>query len=119
MCYSLLTMCKIVMRVMFVVLNNMYCIPTYAIWMILLSPLKRCHPKLYWRVEGVLFHWLLAMVSMWSWSAGYDSEYCLASILFMKINTYYNLLERMWSVYKGYFIIFSCRSYSTIYFCNL
>lgn len=40
--------------------------------MLLFSPLKRYYPDLYWRIEGTFFHWLLAMVSMWSWSAGYD-----------------------------------------------
>lgn len=40
--------------------------------MILLFPIKIYHPQLYWRIEGLFFHWLLAMVSMWTWSAGYD-----------------------------------------------
>jgi len=57
---------------MFVILNNVYCIPTYVVWMMIIFPLKRYHPDLYWKIEGHFFHWLLAMVSMWSWSAGYD-----------------------------------------------
>lgn len=73
-CCSLLKVCRSVLRIVFVLLNNIYCIPTYAVWMLLLQPLKRYNPDLYWRIEGVFFHWLLAMVSMWSWSAGYDSE---------------------------------------------
>jgi hypothetical protein len=60
---------------MFVILNNVYCIPTYVVWMVIIFPLKRYHPDLYWKIEGHFFHWLLAMVSMWSWSAGYDSKY--------------------------------------------
>jgi len=40
--------------------------------MMIIFPLKRYHPDLYWKIEGHFFHWLLAMVSMWSWSAGYD-----------------------------------------------
>jgi len=60
---------------MFVILNNVYCIPTYVVWMVMIFPLKRYHPDLYWKIEGHFFHWLLAMVSMWSWSAGYDSEF--------------------------------------------
>lgn len=64
--------CKCLLRIMFVIANNVYCIPTYVIWMITFFPLKRCSPELYWRIEGLFFHWLLAMVSMWSWSAGYD-----------------------------------------------
>lgn len=43
----------------------------------MLYPVKRCHPELYWRIEGLFFHWLLAMVAMWSWSAGYDSKYLI------------------------------------------
>lgn len=40
--------------------------------MMLLSPLRKINADFYWRIEGYFFHWLLAMVSMWSWSAGYD-----------------------------------------------
>ncbi|XP_014475232.1 PREDICTED: acyl-CoA:lysophosphatidylglycerol acyltransferase 1-like isoform X2 [Dinoponera quadriceps] len=40
--------------------------------MMLLFPVKVYQPQVYWRIEGLFFHWLLAMVSMWSWSAGYD-----------------------------------------------
>ncbi|XP_043283801.1 acyl-CoA:lysophosphatidylglycerol acyltransferase 1-like isoform X2 [Venturia canescens] len=60
------------MRTGFVLLNNVYCIPTYVIWMMLLFPVKLYQPQIYWRIEGLFFHWLLAMVSMWTWSAGYD-----------------------------------------------
>ncbi|KAK7791962.1 hypothetical protein R5R35_009259 [Gryllus longicercus] len=69
---SLGVACKCVLRTCFVILNNMYCIPTYVVWMVLIFPLRRYHPQLYWTIEGHFFHWLLAMVSMWSWSAGYD-----------------------------------------------
>ncbi|XP_026276936.1 acyl-CoA:lysophosphatidylglycerol acyltransferase 1 isoform X1 [Frankliniella occidentalis] len=60
------------LRLCFVLVNNAYTIPTYVIWMLLLTPLRFLHPELFWRIEGLFFHWLLAMVSMWSWSAGYD-----------------------------------------------
>ncbi|XP_017883978.2 acyl-CoA:lysophosphatidylglycerol acyltransferase 1-like [Ceratina calcarata] len=40
--------------------------------MTLLFPVKVYQPQVYWRIEGLFFHWLLAMVSMWTWSAGYD-----------------------------------------------
>ncbi|XP_054261392.1 acyl-CoA:lysophosphatidylglycerol acyltransferase 1-like isoform X3 [Macrosteles quadrilineatus] len=70
--YSILLACKVIFRTVFVLLNNIYCIPTYAVWMLVLLPLKRYNPELYWKIEGTFFHWLLAMVSMWSWSAGYD-----------------------------------------------
>ncbi|XP_055700272.1 acyl-CoA:lysophosphatidylglycerol acyltransferase 1-like isoform X1 [Phlebotomus papatasi] len=63
---------RAVLRFVFIIANNIYCIPTYVVWMVLLLPLRRCHPKLYYRIEGILFHWLLAIVSMWSYTAGYD-----------------------------------------------
>ncbi|PSN37462.1 Acyl-CoA:lysophosphatidylglycerol acyltransferase 1 [Blattella germanica] len=65
-------LCKCFLRTVFVIVNNVYCIPTYVVWMVMIFPLKRYHPDLYWKIEGHFFHWLLAMVSMWSWSAGYD-----------------------------------------------
>lgn len=65
---------KAVLRLCFILVNNVYCIPTYVAWMVLLSPLRRINPDAFWKIEGYFFHWLLAMVSMWSWSAGYDGE---------------------------------------------
>lgn len=59
-------------RTVFVIVNNIYCVPTYLIWMFLLLPLKKIHEAYYYRIEGVLFHWLLANVTMWSYTAGYD-----------------------------------------------
>ncbi|XP_066583911.1 acyl-CoA:lysophosphatidylglycerol acyltransferase 1-like [Prorops nasuta] len=69
---KLMTFIKCIARTAFVILNNVYCIPTYVVWMTLLFPVKVYQPQVYWRIEGLFFHWLLAMVSMWSWSAGYD-----------------------------------------------
>ncbi|XP_014226873.1 acyl-CoA:lysophosphatidylglycerol acyltransferase 1-like isoform X1 [Trichogramma pretiosum] len=69
---NILHFLKCLCRVAFVLINNVYCIPTYVIWMMFLLPVKAYHPQTYWRIEGLFFHWLLAMVSMWSWSAGYD-----------------------------------------------
>lgn len=40
--------------------------------MVLLMPLKWFNQKLYYKIEGKFFHWLLSVVTMWSWSAGYD-----------------------------------------------
>ena len=71
----MLTFVKCIARTSFVILNNVYCIPTYVVWMTLLFPVKVYQPQVYWRIEGLFFHWLLAMVSMWTWSAGYDSEF--------------------------------------------
>lgn len=61
-------------RTVFVIVNNIYCVPTYLIWMFLLLPLKKVHESYYYKIEGVLFHWLLANVTMWSYTAGYDSK---------------------------------------------
>lgn len=63
---------KGIFRLCFILLNNFYCIPTYVVWMLLLWPLRRFNTDLYYKIEGYFFHWLLAMVSMWSWWAGYD-----------------------------------------------
>lgn len=59
-------------RTVFVIVNNIYCVPTYLVWMFLLLPLKKINESCYYKIEGILFHWLLANVSMWSSSAGYD-----------------------------------------------
>ncbi|KAG7199261.1 hypothetical protein KM043_018126 [Ampulex compressa] len=69
---KVVTLVKCIVRTGFVILNNVYCIPTYVVWMTLLFPVKVYQPQVYWRIEGLFFHWLLAMVSMWTWSAGYD-----------------------------------------------
>lgn len=66
---------RALLRLVFVLLNNAYCIPTYVLWMVCLMPFRKLLPGLYWRVEGYFYHWLLAMVSMWSWTAGYDSKW--------------------------------------------
>lgn len=73
-CCRIYVAVKVVVRVVFVVLNNVYCIPTYCVWMLMLLPLRKLYPPLYWKMEGLFFHWLLAMVTMWSWTAGYDRK---------------------------------------------
>lgn len=60
------------LRSVLIIANNFYCIPTHVVWLWLLTPMRRFLPALYNRIEGHLFSWLLAMVSLWSWSAGYD-----------------------------------------------
>uniref|UniRef100_A0A131XAR7 Putative lysophosphatidylglycerol acyltransferase 1-like protein n=1 Tax=Hyalomma excavatum TaxID=257692 RepID=A0A131XAR7_9ACAR len=60
------------LRVMFVLANNLYCIPTYLAWMwVVFYPLRVLLPPLYWAIERQLFRLLLLMVSFWSWSAEY------------------------------------------------
>ncbi|XP_026482018.1 acyl-CoA:lysophosphatidylglycerol acyltransferase 1-like [Ctenocephalides felis] len=63
---------RALIRVIFIIVNNIYCIPTYAIWMFTLWPIKILYPDIYWRIEGLFFHWLLSMVAMWSYTAGYE-----------------------------------------------
>ncbi|XP_076314164.1 acyl-CoA:lysophosphatidylglycerol acyltransferase 1-like isoform X2 [Tachypleus tridentatus] len=63
---------KCTCRFIFVLVNNLYCIPTYIIWtLVLLRPLYHLKPVIYWKIEGILFKWLLYMVAAWSWSAKY------------------------------------------------
>ncbi|KAH1027241.1 acyl-CoA:lysophosphatidylglycerol acyltransferase 1 [Dendroctonus ponderosae] len=69
--YNLFQIPRNIVRMSFILINNLYCIPTYVIWVLLLWPLKKLRPELYWKIEGYLFHWLLAMVSLWCESAGY------------------------------------------------
>lgn len=75
LCFRLYVAMKVVLRLMFVILNNIYCIPTYCVWMLMLLPLRKLYPSLYWKMEGLFFKWLLAMVTMWSWTAGYDRKF--------------------------------------------
>ncbi|XP_045481015.1 acyl-CoA:lysophosphatidylglycerol acyltransferase 1-like isoform X2 [Harmonia axyridis] len=64
---------KGIFRLCFILLNNVYCIGTYTIWMIMLYPLRRLgYQDMYYKIEGKMFHWMLAMVAMWSWWAGYE-----------------------------------------------
>lgn len=60
-----------VIRCIFVFLNNVYCIPVYFAWLLFLQPIKCISVPLYWRLEGLLFRWLLSMVALWSYSAEY------------------------------------------------
>lgn len=61
-----------ILRLLFILANNLYCIPTHVTWLFLLQPLQKFAPELYNSIEGFLFSSLLAMVSVWSYSAGYD-----------------------------------------------
>ena len=40
--------------------------------MTLFLPVYLSSPKIYWRIEEVMFSWMLSIVSSWSWSAGYS-----------------------------------------------
>ncbi|XP_003745121.1 acyl-CoA:lysophosphatidylglycerol acyltransferase 1 [Galendromus occidentalis] len=59
-----------VLRVAFVIVNNIYCIPTYLIWMwAFMLPIR--DTRLYIWAEKILYKNLLLMVGYWSFSAGY------------------------------------------------
>lgn len=62
---------KAIFRTMCIIANNLYAIPAYLVWMTVLLPLRYSKPRIYWFIEGHLFHWMLKMVSNWSWTAGY------------------------------------------------
>lgn len=66
---------RIVARTTFAVANNIYCIPAYVVWMMALRLTRPLNASLYWKIEGLMYHWLLAMVSLWAWTAGYESKY--------------------------------------------
>lgn len=65
---------RIVARTAFAVLNNIYSVPAYVVWMMALRLIRPLYAPLYWKIEGLMYHWLLAMVSLWSWTAGYRSK---------------------------------------------
>ena len=44
---NVVTLLKCVARTAFVILNNVYCIPTYVVWMMLLFPVKVYQPQVY------------------------------------------------------------------------
>lgn len=55
----------ILLRLIFIVLNNLYSIPVYLMWMLLIRPLKFIYRPLYYYIEGTLYSWLLEMVAYW------------------------------------------------------
>ncbi|CAF4831361.1 unnamed protein product [Pieris macdunnoughi] len=66
---------RVAARLAFAIVNNLYCIPAYVVWMMALRLARPLYAPLYWRIEGLMYHWLLAMVSLWTWTAGYENLY--------------------------------------------
>uniref|UniRef100_G3P6A2 Lysophosphatidylglycerol acyltransferase 1 n=1 Tax=Gasterosteus aculeatus aculeatus TaxID=481459 RepID=G3P6A2_GASAC len=62
---------KSVIRFVFMVFNNCAAIPSYCLYLVLLQPLRIWDSSAFWHIEGIMFKWLLAMVSSWGWIAGY------------------------------------------------
>lgn len=74
---------KAVVRFVFMFVNNCVAIPSYCLYLLLLQPLRVWDRSAFWHLEGVMFKWLLAMVSSWGWVAGYTGELFLS--LHMKV----------------------------------
>lgn len=71
LCWLLL---KAVTRFVFMFINNCVAIPSYCLYLLLLQPLRIWDSPAFWHIEGVMFKWLLAMVSSWGWIAGYTGK---------------------------------------------
>ncbi|MBN3309606.1 LGAT1 acyltransferase, partial [Amia calva] len=65
------TLLKATVRFGFMVINNLVAIPSYVLYLIALQPLRWLDSRAFWHLEGVMFKWLLAMVSSWGTVAGY------------------------------------------------
>lgn len=65
---------KSVFRFVFMFFNNCVAIPSYCLYLLLLQPLRIWDSSTFWRIEGIMFKWLLAMVSSWGWIAGYTGN---------------------------------------------
>lgn len=65
---------KSVLRFVFMFFNNCVAIPSYCLYLLLLQPLRIWDSSTFWHIEGVMFKWLLAMVSSWGWIAGYTGR---------------------------------------------
>lgn len=58
-------------RFVFMFINNSVAIPSYCLYLVLLQPLRLWDSPTFWHIEGIMFKWMLAMVSSWGWVAGY------------------------------------------------
>lgn len=65
---------RAVVRFVFMFFNNCVAIPSYCLYLLLLQPLRIWDRSAFWHIEGIMFKWLLAMVSSWGWIAGYTGK---------------------------------------------
>ena len=65
------TISILILRTILIIINNIYVIPMYLVWMVMLLPLRIMCPSVYWYIEGHLFKWMLGMVGNFMWTAGY------------------------------------------------
>ena len=63
--------CKAIIRTLLILLNNLYCIPTYLMWRVILSPLLHLSPRFYYIIVDTIFKWQSELVAFWAWTAGY------------------------------------------------
>lgn len=59
------------LRIFFITVANLFGIPSYLTWFLLLQPLRMYNPKLFWKIESNLFQCLLTIVTTWLYSGGY------------------------------------------------
>ncbi|KAM6218215.1 acyl-CoA:lysophosphatidylglycerol acyltransferase 1 [Rhynchocyon petersi] len=62
---------RALMRFAFMVANNVFALPSYVLYVIVLQPLRVLDSKLFWYIEGIMYKWLLGIVASWGWYAGY------------------------------------------------
>ncbi|XP_061100031.1 acyl-CoA:lysophosphatidylglycerol acyltransferase 1 [Conger conger] len=62
---------RALIRFAFMFINNCVAIPSYCLYLLVLQPLRLMDSRAFWQIEGVMFKWMLAMVSSWGWIAGY------------------------------------------------
>ncbi|XP_059178164.1 acyl-CoA:lysophosphatidylglycerol acyltransferase 1-like [Physella acuta] len=63
-------------RFIFFVLSNLYALPCYVIWMLLLTPVRMIAPNIYWKIEAFMFRMLQCMVVTWVDTNGYRVVQC-------------------------------------------
>ncbi|XP_055879310.1 acyl-CoA:lysophosphatidylglycerol acyltransferase 1-like [Biomphalaria glabrata] len=62
---SLTTYVGYVVKFIYFFLSNLYSLPCYLVWMVLLTPLRFIAPNLYWKIESFMFRMLQCMVVTW------------------------------------------------------
>ena len=92
---------KNLFRSIWVVANNLYVIPAYFVWLIVLRPVLWVNPKLYWLIEDRFFGWLLSMVACWNYTAG---EILKSNASYR--NCWYQKVENRW--FTAYLLLIIC-----------
>lgn len=62
---------RYILRIFFITVANLFGIPSYLTWFLLLQPLRMYNPKLFWKIESILFQCLLTIVTTWLYFGGY------------------------------------------------